>query len=415
MPKLGIAIATCTVTGEEYTKFVDWFLIPSCYDPILSGSGCIAFDVPPGYLVLYLSLFTVGNFRLPLNRSLNQRNISEIAKEQRRVHETRERLVTERPSSDEGSDEGADEQGERLIRRKPKGVIIRDTPSVSKKKTLDSSQKLKGIKVEGTGITLEVPDEPKTKPKAQVKELIHHRRTDSDNNDIVMVDAAKTYVDTLAEENVDKIEEVKANKENTEDEQAMADKAKDDQNADAEINSLLDIQIQQEIPIVLQEPLHEVQVSVLYDPTILPPTPPPTTTEAPVSLALESEAFTIALQRLFALEKEVNELKQVNQSVFILESIRTQVPNVVSEFLGSRLENTLREKDILFNMMMASKSYSKHPAHKAFYDALIQSLFVDEDHMDRGIVDAPTQTTRRRDDESQEPYPDSKKAKIKRC
>ncbi|GKD90507.1 hypothetical protein Tco_1366014 [Tanacetum coccineum] len=48
-------------------------------------------------------------------------------------------------------------------------------------------------------------------------------------------------------------------------------------------------------------------------------------------------------------------------------------------------------------MIMASKSYEKHSAHKALYDALIQSLFVDEDDMDRG------KTTKRRRTKESEP------------
>ncbi|GJX61475.1 hypothetical protein Tco_0294375 [Tanacetum coccineum] len=37
-------------------------------------------------------------------------------------------------------------------------------------------------------------------------------------------------------------------------------------------------------------------------------------------------------------------------------------------------------------MMMASKSYEKHPAHQDLYDALIKSLFVDEYDMDQATV-----------------------------
>ncbi|GKB78385.1 hypothetical protein Tco_0945280 [Tanacetum coccineum] len=68
MPKHGIASATCTATGEEYVEFVDRFLIPSCYDHVLPNSGHTALDVPPGYVALYLPLFTVGNFLFPLNK-----------------------------------------------------------------------------------------------------------------------------------------------------------------------------------------------------------------------------------------------------------------------------------------------------------------------------------------------------------
>ncbi|GKD44261.1 hypothetical protein Tco_1268906, partial [Tanacetum coccineum] len=38
---------------------------------------------------------------------------------------------------------------------------------------------------------------------------------------------------------------------------------------------------------------------------------------------------------------------------------------------------------------VTSKSYEKHPAHKALYDALIQSLLMDKNDMDRRVVDPP--------------------------
>ncbi|GJV90829.1 hypothetical protein Tco_1538642 [Tanacetum coccineum] len=40
----------------------------------------------------------------------------------------------------------------------------------------------------------------------------------------------------------------------------------------------------------------------------------------------------------------------------------------------------------LFKMMMASKSYEKHPTHKELYDTLILSLFVDEEDMDKAAA-----------------------------
>ncbi|GKC97257.1 hypothetical protein Tco_1167532, partial [Tanacetum coccineum] len=47
----------------------------------------------------------------------------------------------------EFSDEESDEQEERLIRRKHRGVIIQDTLQVTKKKSIDQTQKLKGIEL----------------------------------------------------------------------------------------------------------------------------------------------------------------------------------------------------------------------------------------------------------------------------
>ncbi|GJV66718.1 hypothetical protein Tco_1482227 [Tanacetum coccineum] len=41
------------------------------------------------------------------------------------------------------------------------------------------------------------------------------------------------------------------------------------------------------------------------------------------------------------------------------------------------------QKDLLFIMMDKAKTFKFHPKHKALYDALVASLIVDEDDMDR--------------------------------
>ncbi|GJZ07330.1 hypothetical protein Tco_0541123 [Tanacetum coccineum] len=70
MPKRGIKYITCTVTREEYAEFLDRFMIPSSYGSILPCPNQTTSDVPPGYAVLYLSHFLLGNFWLPLNTFL---------------------------------------------------------------------------------------------------------------------------------------------------------------------------------------------------------------------------------------------------------------------------------------------------------------------------------------------------------
>ncbi|GJZ56664.1 hypothetical protein Tco_0612158 [Tanacetum coccineum] len=42
-------------------------------------------------------------------------------------------------------------------------------------------------------------------------------------------------------------------------------------------------------------------------------------------------------------------------------------------------------------MMMESKSYEKHPKHKALYDALMLSMIQDEDYLDRIFFEQPKQ------------------------
>ncbi|GJU57868.1 hypothetical protein Tco_1235634 [Tanacetum coccineum] len=67
-------------------------------------------------------------------------------------------------------------------------------------------------------------------------------------------------------------------------------------------------------------------------------------------------------------------------------------------------------------MMMASKSYEKNPAHKALYDALIQSLFMDEDDMDKAIVamDQFAQLKRKHDDQDEDLNAGSNQGKDKK-
>ncbi|GKD52216.1 hypothetical protein Tco_1281192, partial [Tanacetum coccineum] len=135
-----------------------------------------------------------------------------------------------------------------------------------------------------------------------IEETDDEDKTESDNDDQVMDDAKK--------ENEEK---------NDEKEQA-----------DLEINSLMDIQIQQKIPTVLLAPLLDVLASVV-PPTPTTPTPKPLTTplptpqitnEAPAALVPKSEAFTDVLQKVSELSK---------------------VPSDVNEYLGSSLGDTLQK------------------------------------------------------------------------
>ncbi|GJX62875.1 hypothetical protein Tco_0295775 [Tanacetum coccineum] len=189
-------------------------------------------------------------------------------------------------------------------------------------------------------------------------------RTEFDNNDVAMADATKTNTDKAEEEeNVEKAEE-----ENKEEELKGDDQAKNEQEvdpvfvthkdkpdlllstsshsvssnfgnqflnispnasligtiyekADAEITSLMDIEIQHAVPNIQQDPLHEVPVSVLSNPTTRTTTPPPitpplvTTTEAPIPPTLQFETLTSALQRLSAIEQEQESQKDASQII----------------------------------------------------------------------------------------------------
>ncbi|GKC54125.1 hypothetical protein Tco_1076870 [Tanacetum coccineum] len=134
------------------------------------------------------------------------------------------------------------------------------------------------------------------------------------------------------------------------------------------INSLLDIQIQQEVPHIQSPFILTLRVSVIPEPTILSPIPeipivtpvttllpPPSVTNithvlqqqttpiptVPISTAAPTativpDPLLVIVQRVSKLEKDVQELKQVDDSPTILKIIRSQVPAAVDKYLGSK-------------------------------------------------------------------------------
>nr|GEV18921.1 retrovirus-related Pol polyprotein from transposon TNT 1-94 [Tanacetum cinerariifolium] len=81
--------------------------------------------------------------------------------------------------------------------------------------------------------------------------------------------------------------------------------------------------------------------------------------------AIFPDPLPTIVQRVSKFEKNVKKLKEVDHSSAILVMIRSELPSAVNEYLGSSLGDSLQ---------------------KALYDALIQSLFVDEDDMDQATT-----------------------------
>ncbi|GJU43185.1 hypothetical protein Tco_1200451 [Tanacetum coccineum] len=401
-------------------------------------------------------------------------SITEAEEEEaaRQVHATHERIVME----------SNHEPARRSTRRRPSGIAFRDNLSVSKKKSPDQSQKLKGIQTltvkeqlaantmqalkasinssrsqphtggssEGTVVSLRVPDdstiilatssegteeESEYSKEETVNEEVEwlysdeeEEKKDDDDEDGRIIDIEKTgdeetddefvhcdeYVHDDVDEEINDVEDTKTGKD--EEEITDAEKTKvtkgdleqagklslirsslsvsfgfDNQflnlsydtsligtikeSADTSINSLLDIQIQQEVPHIQSPSILIVPVLVILDPTVLstipkiplvtpattPPPPPsistitlvlhqtttpipapPITTIAPAATIVPDPLPTIA-QRVSILEKYVHELKQVDHSTEILTSIRSHVPAAINEYLGSSLGDSLQK------------------------------------------------------------------------
>ncbi|GJX29107.1 hypothetical protein Tco_0237186, partial [Tanacetum coccineum] len=171
------------------------------------------------------------------------------------------------------------------------------------------------------------------------------------------------------------------------------------ESTDAEITSIIDVQIQQEIHVALSAPFLDVLAFVI------PPTPPPiqttttTTTEAPSSTTAIPDSKTLsALQlRVSDLEQEVKELKQKPN-----EPLEKDSQKSVAD-ISAKPE--FDQKEILFQMMWENKSYLKHPTHEAYYEALTESLILDEDDMEKAkTIEDSTKKKRQNGDRDQDPY-----------
>ncbi|GJZ03007.1 hypothetical protein Tco_0520968 [Tanacetum coccineum] len=235
--------------------------------------------------------------------------------------------------------------------------------------------------------------------------------------------------------------------------------------AKTEIMSMLDVQVQQEIPKIQSSSLLTVPVSVIHEPTVLssipeiviaspattipPPIPPfiphaqqstpiptPTTTKATTSTPAipESETLSAIHLRVSDLEKEVKELKNVDHSIALLynyhyevstsdnrmrleqgsgdalhkcsrtyyKKIRSDIP-FLADLKSSNININLRKKQALFKTMIASKSLNNHPKHMALYHALMESILANEDAMDQGVT--VKQKKRKPDDEDRDEDP----------
>ncbi|GJW99727.1 hypothetical protein Tco_0183641 [Tanacetum coccineum] len=188
-------------------------------------------------------------------------------------------------------------------------------------------------------------------------------QTKSDVEDQVIKDAEKNDAEKVVEEK--DTNEVPAKDEHAKDDQVEVLVSKTHKEkpkllvstSSHSVSYNYDVQIQQEIPSVLSTPLLDVLASVV-PPTPTTPTPPPLTTplpppiisetsplihEVPATLFPDFEAFTVVQQKVFELEKDVKELKQVDHFEAILATIKTHVPLVVNEYLGSSMGDALQK------------------------------------------------------------------------
>ncbi|GJT02380.1 hypothetical protein Tco_0823549 [Tanacetum coccineum] len=166
--------------------------------------------------------------------------------------------------------------------------------------------------------------------------------------------------------------------------------------SEAEISSLMDIKIQSEVPHIQSPSVLRVPVSVISKPLVLTsvqespsvapvktlpppsvstiphvplqqqtaPIPTPTiTADAPTITIVvsESDALNVVQLRVAELEKNVFEHKKIDLSVEALADLKTQVPIVVDDYLGSKVGDVF-QKELQKHTAYLIHKYSIQPA-----------------------------------------------------
>ncbi|GJX46154.1 hypothetical protein Tco_0271344 [Tanacetum coccineum] len=151
------------------------------------------------------------------------------------------------------------------------------------------------------------------------------------------------------------------------------------------------------------------------------------------SLSVSSDRLPAIIQRVAVLEKYVQELKEVDHTTTLHASLRSEIPlAAVSDFATPVVQSTVKNalektqllvaqsssqaqsslqaakslsdyelKTILFEKMDKSRSYLTHDKHQALFDALLNSMSLD-DSIARGQAN-PEKVLRKRDRDDKDP------------
>ncbi|GJV72265.1 hypothetical protein Tco_1492260 [Tanacetum coccineum] len=328
---------------------------------------------------------------LKLGKSIS---ITEAKEEEaaRQVHATHARIVTESIPEPAKKKTGS---------RSTKSVVIQNTPSAPQSKPSDLKPKLKGVqsltseeqeaadvmqalkgvrKLAEDSQVLEAqvkelvgyqgfPISPQSSLLPQVKELIDseeddEKKDDTDDyksTDLEMTDDEETDDEVLqGKEQVKNDEdeemtnaEVKGSgngiEEDTDAAKADAEKikeAKDDFNKVELPPTSSSLSISSVAPITTLPPPSVSTIPPLpLQQTTAPIPPPPITTDAlTITTAVpESNALPVVQLRVEKLEKDVSKLKKIDHSTKALATLKSQVPTVVEQYLGSKIDDDLQK------------------------------------------------------------------------
>ncbi|GJR28932.1 hypothetical protein Tco_1105164 [Tanacetum coccineum] len=236
-------------------------------------------------------------------------------------------------------------------------VIRREVTKESNERTLDQSNKLKGV--ETISSTAQYLLDMKKATKVSKDDFIIQQRPKGPDEE--------RFSTTDEESGHEKFDDGRTNVDDSK-------KAEDSKDADEQA-SMVDVPIHQEDPVVQRPPLVDT------------------------SKKLEEQVdVDVILKRLTRLENKVEAMSKIDHlnaiNKYVQAHLKKALPTAASDF---------EQTDVLYDEI---KLYNIHPAHKKLYDALMDSLLVDENDMDNQFDDPPTQKKRRHNNEDPSTYAD---------
>ncbi|GJZ04127.1 hypothetical protein Tco_0537402 [Tanacetum coccineum] len=260
--------------------------------------------------------------------------------------------------------------------RSTRGVFIQDTPSDPNLKPAASKLKLKGVQSltpeeQEAADTMQALKESKKTSRRQ-SESKHSKDSQLNSDEEEKKDNDGDADDDDEDKDVDHIRAKTVERENKEKDE-MTDAAKADVEKTAKEKGDTELARNMQSPSVLKVP-----ISVIPKTTTLPPTPkiptktpistalspprvtptisivqqtttpiptPPITTEASTisTSVFESDALSVVQLRVAKLEKDVSELKKIDHSIETLATLKSQVPTIINNYLGSKLGDSLQK------------------------------------------------------------------------
>ncbi|GKB22399.1 hypothetical protein Tco_0861800 [Tanacetum coccineum] len=279
---------------------------------------------------------------------------------------------------------------------------------------------MKGISIdipkglsEGPGSKQEVPNEPKGKSKGSSEGAEVHikeeEQTDDEHYDEEVHDDEEIHDEDEKHDDVNIVDDEKEDEERNDAEKVDAEKSKeekvDNEQAGDDQAKVDKAEDNQAGTLIFQAPLLDVLVSVI--PIITTPTPSttPPTTEIQATIVTVTDPSPTLLLRLSEHERKVEVLSKVDHSEVIKESVQANTPAFLAPCQSSsKAAESLSEYElnkILFDKMDRSRSYMTHDKHQELYDALLNSMFLD-DTIASGEVNNHKVLRKRHHDEDQD-------------